>query len=153
MRLHDLSSPKGSRHAKKRLGRGNATGQGTTAGKGTKGQRARSGGTKFGFEGRSSREQRYGKRPGFTNIFRVEYATVKLSDLSGFDAESVIDSQSLREQGLIRGKQSRPVKILANGDVDKPLVVRVEKVTNAARAKLEGAGGRVEVLSDAASSA
>jgi len=152
VRLDSLSPSRGSKRPSRRIGRGNGSGRGTTAGKGTKGQKARSGGIKAGFEGRSSREQRYGKAPGFTNIFRTEYAVVKLSDLSVFERDEVVDIGSLRERGLVRGMQQRPVKILSNGEIDKPLTIRVEKVTAAARQKLEQAGGRVEDMSDGSSS-
>ncbi len=152
MRLHDLHPAEGARHEPRRLGRGNASGQGTTAGKGTKGQKARSGGAKANFRGMSSRAFRYGKAPGFTNIFRVEYAIVKVSDLNAFEADAVVDANSLRAKGLIRGRQSRPVKLLSNGEIEKPLVVRLDKVTQAARQKLEGAGGRVEDSGNGSSS-
>jgi large subunit ribosomal protein L15 len=152
MRLHDLHPAEGSRHAPRRLGRGNASGQGTTAGKGTKGQKARSGGGKANFRGMSSRAFRYGKAPGFTNIWRVEYAIVKVSDLEIFEADAIVDAEALRARGLIRGKQNRPVKLLSNGEVSKPVVVRLDKVTQAARQKLEGAGGRVEDAGNGTSS-
>jgi large subunit ribosomal protein L15 len=152
MRLHDLHPSDGARHEPRRLGRGNASGRGTTAGKGTKGQKARSGGAKANFRGMSSRAFRYGKAPGFTNIFRVEYAIVKVSDLEAFDADAVVDADTLRAKGLIRGKKNRPVKLLSNGVVSKPLVVRLDKVTQVARQKLEAVGGRVEDAGNGSSS-
>jgi large subunit ribosomal protein L15 len=152
MRLNQLHPAEGSRHARRRLGRGNASGTGTTAGKGTKGQKARSGGGKFGFQGMSSRMQRYGKLPGFHNKWRTEYVTVKLGDLERFDADSVVDSDVLRAAGLIRGRRLRPVKLLGTGELSKPLVIRVDKVTASTRNKIEAAGGRIEDLSDGSSS-
>lgn len=153
MRLNELQPRQGSKSQRRRIGRGNASGTGTTAGKGTKGQKARSGGVKSTYRGMSSRMQRFGKLPGFHNVFRTEYHVVKLSDLDRFEADSVVDVEALRRVGLIRGKVARPVKLLSNGAVTKPLIVRVDKVTKATRDKLEGAGGRVEDLEDASSSA
>jgi len=144
MRLNDLRPAPGSRHAPRRLGRGNASGQGTTAGKGTKGQKARSGGVKFGYRGMSSRAQRFGKLPGFNNKWRIEFATVKLADLERFEPNTVVDAASLRASGLIRGKSNRPVKLLGTGEISKPLVIRVDRLTASTRTKIEAAGGRVE---------
>src|ERR1700681_609660 len=104
MRLNQLHPAVGSRSSRRRLGRGNASGTGTTAGKGTKGQKARSGGAKFGYQGMSSRMQRYGKLPGFNNKWRTEYAIVKLGDLERFEPNSVVDADLLRSVGLIRGR-------------------------------------------------
>jgi large subunit ribosomal protein L15 len=152
MRLNDLHPPEGSRHESRRLGRGNASGQGTTAGKGTKGQKARSGGAKAAYRGMSSRAQRFGKLPGFNNKWRIEFSTVKLSDLEGFEAHAVVDPAALRAAGLIRGKAQRPVKLLGGGEISKPLVIRVERVTASTRVKIEAAGGRVEDPTDGSSS-
>jgi large subunit ribosomal protein L15 len=152
MRLNQLHPAAGSRRVRRRIGRGNASGTGTTAGKGTKGQKARSGGVKFGYQGMSSRSQRYGKLPGFNNKWRTDYATVKLSDLGRFDANSIVDADVLRAAGLVRGRRPRPVKLLGTGELSKPLVVRVDKVTASTRQKIEAAGGRIEGLSDGSSS-
>jgi large subunit ribosomal protein L15 len=152
VRLNNLRPSDGSTRPARRIGRGNASGQGTTAGKGTKGQKARSGGVKSGFRGISSREQRFGKLPGFNNKWRVEFATVKLVDLEQFDANSVVDEAVLRGAGLIRGKRKRPVKLLGTGEITKPLVIRVDRMTASTREKIQAAGGRVEDLSDGSSS-
>ena len=101
----------------------------------------------------SSRNQRYDKAPGFTNRFRTEYFIVKLADLDRFDADTTIDVDALRAGGLVKGRLRHPVKLLANGDVTKPFVVRLNKVTQSARRKIEEAGGRIEETTDAASSA
>lgn len=153
MRLNDLRPAEGSTGPKRRIGRGNASGQGTTAGKGTKGQKARSGGAKATYRGISSRMQRYGKLPGFNNKWRIEYAVVNLGDLERFDADTVVDADVLRGAGLIRGRTVRPVKLLSTGEITKPLVIRVEKLTASTRQKIEAAGGRVEELTDGSSSA
>lgn len=152
MRLNDLHPAEGSTFRKRRIGRGNASGTGTTAGKGTKGQKARSGGVKSSYRGMSSRMQRYGKLPGFHNKWRTEYAIVTLADLDRFEAGTVVEEVSLRAAGLIRGKRGRPVKLLGTGEISKPLVVRLDKVTAATRQRLESAGGRVEDLTDGSSS-
>src|SRR5947209_1705413 len=116
MRLHDLKPAPGSHRDRKRLGRGNASGQGTTAGKGTKGEKARSGGLKAGFRGMSSRNFRLAKRRGFTNVFKVEYQPVNLSQLAGLPAGSTVDLAWLKSQGLARGRDAR-VKILGEGEL------------------------------------
>jgi len=152
MRLNDLRPAEGSRTTARRIGRGNASGQGTTAGKGTKGQKARSGGVKAGYRGMSSRAQRFGKLPGFNNKWRTEYFVVKLSDLERFDANTVVDEALLRSAGLIRGAAAHPVKLLGTGEVSKPLVVKVDKVTASTRAKIEAVGGRIEDRADGSSS-
>ena len=152
MRLSDLHPAEGSTSSRRRLGRGNASGKGTTAGKGTKGQKARSGGAKASYRGMSSRMQRYGKLPGFHNKWRVEYSIVKLADLDRFDPDTIIDSEVLRASGLIRGPKSRPVKLLGTGEISKPLVVRIHKLTASTRTKIEAAGGRVEEVTDGSSS-
>lgn len=152
MRLNKLSPAPGSKRLARRIGRGNAAGGGTTAGKGTKGQKSRSGGVKATYRGMSSRMQRFGKLPGFNNKWRIQFSTVKLADLNRFDADSTVDAHALRGAGLVRGKTQRPVKLLGTGEISKPLVVRLDRVTASTRAKIEAAGGRVEDLADGSSS-
>jgi large subunit ribosomal protein L15 len=152
MRLHELHPPAGSKRPRRRVGRGNSAGQGTTAGKGTKGQKARSGGVKSTFRGVSSREQRYAKARGFTNIFKMEYRLIKIKDLDRFDAGATVDVDTLRDAGLIKGRKSLPVKLLGDGEITKPLTVRLDKVTQSARRKVEEAGGRIEEIAHATSS-
>ncbi|GAC1406325.1 MAG: 50S ribosomal protein L15 [Chloroflexota bacterium] len=142
MRLHDLKPAPGATTDKKRLGRGNASGQGTTAGKGTKGQRARAGGAKVGFRGMSSRNARVAKRRGFTSRFKVEYLPINLDRLTGFDSGSTIDTAALAAAGLL-GRGSLGVKILGTGEVTFPLHVVGLKVSASARQKIESAGGSV----------
>lgn len=152
MKLGELRPSPGSTSPRRRIGRGNASGTGTTAGKGTKGQKARSGGTKSSYRGMSSRAQRYGKLPGFNNKWRTHYAVVKLGQLEHFEPDTVIDYATLRAAGLIRGRMPLPVKLLGTGDISKSLVVRVDKLTASTRQKIEAAGGRVEDVSDGTSS-
>jgi large subunit ribosomal protein L15 len=149
MRLHDLKPSPGSRRERKRLGRGNASGQGTTAGKGTKGEKARSGGVKAGFRGMSSRNQRLAKRRGFTNIFKTTYEVVNVGDLNHFTSGVTINPAALKEAGLI-SKGGAHVKLLGDGDLaDEQLFTIVGmKVSKSARAKIEAAGGSVEVEPD-----
>ena len=152
MNLENLQPAAGSKSSRRRVGRGDGSGRGTTAGKGTKGQKARSGGIKSSYRGMSSRMQRYGKLPGFNNKWRTEYALVKLGDLDRFEANSVVDVETLRAAGLIRGRAKRPVKLLGNGELSKPLVVRIDTLTASTRSKIESAGGRVEDGADGPSS-
>jgi large subunit ribosomal protein L15 len=144
MRLHDLRPAPGSHKDRKRLGRGNASGTGTTAGKGTKGEKARSGGVKAGFRGMSSRNQRLAKRRGFNNIFKVEYEVVNVSKLSRFDAEATVDITGLEGAGLISGKTLN-IKILGDGELEKAIHLDGLKVSSSARKKIEAAGGSIKL--------
>jgi len=144
---HELRPPRGAKKARKRVGRGNASGNGTYAGKGLKGQQARAGsGPRPGFEGgQTPLIRRLPVRRGFRNPFRVEYAPVNLRDLAKFPASSEVTPDSLLEMGVVRtGKL--PIKLLAEGEVTVPLLVRAHRVSAAARTKIEAAGGTVEEL-------
>ncbi len=152
MRLSQLSPASGSTSSRRRIGRGGGSGRGTTAGKGTKGQKSRSGGIKASYRGMSSRMQRYGKLPGFHNKWRREYAVVRIKDLDRIGDTQVVDAESLRSAGLLKGKSSRAVKVVAGGNIARAMTVRVDKVTKAARSQIEAAGGRVEVPEDGSSS-
>jgi len=144
---HELRSPKGARKARKRVGRGNASGTGTYAGKGMKGQQARAGsGPSWGFEGgQTPLIRRLPVRRGFRNPFRIEFVAVNVSDLSRFPAKSEVTPETLREVGLIRSKRHM-IKLLGDGELSAPLTVRVHRVSASARAKIEAAGGTVEEL-------
>lgn len=144
MRLHDLKPATGSHRNRKRIGRGNASGQGTTAGKGTKGQNARSGGPKAGFRGISSRNFRLAKRRGFTNRFQVNYQAVNVDRLSLFAAGTTVDFEALAQAGLV-GASKGPAKILGDGEVDRALQIVGLKVSASARQKIEGAGGSISL--------
>ena len=146
MQLNDLRPAAGSRKNRKRLGRGNASGTGTTAGRGTKGQLSRSGGGKGpGFEGgQMVLAMRLPKLPGFTNPNRVEYAPVHLSRLEALYADGeTVDGASLCEKGVIKHEYEL-VKVLGDGELTKKLTVKVDKVSASAKAKIEAAGGKVE---------
>ena len=146
MQLNDLYPAPGSRKNRKRVGRGNSGKGGTTAGRGQKGQLSRSGGGKGpGFEGGQMKlAMRLPKLPGFRNFNRVEYAPVNVSRLERkFEAGDVVDAESLKAKGIIK-KLDTPVKVLAGGEITKPLTVKVDKISAAAVAKIEAAGGKVE---------
>lgn len=146
MQLNDLYPAAGSRKNRKRIGRGNSSGHGTTAGRGTKGQLSRSGGGKgAGFEGgQQPLAMRLPKLPGFTNHSRVEYAPVNVSRLEAlFEAGAVVDADALVEKGVIKSNFI-PVKVLGDGELTKALTVKVDKVSASAQAKIEAAGGKVE---------
>lgn len=141
MKLHDLSPAKGSKHSKKRVGRGPGSGLGKTSGKGEKGQKSRSGAsTRVGFEGGQMPLIRRVPKRGFTNIFKVEYAVVNLSQLADFEGD--VTPEALVERGLVRS--GRKVKVLGDGEIDKPLRVSADKFSKSARAKIEAAGGTCE---------
>lgn len=145
MKAHDLHSPQGARRKRQRVGRGIAAGQGKTGGHGTKGQGARAGrGGKPYFEGgQLPLVRRLPFKRGFTNVNRVEYAVVNVDALARFEAGTVVDRATLEAAGLV-SKGGRPVKVLGRGDLERALTVRVDAVSDAARAKIEAAGGTVE---------
>lgn len=146
MKLHELKPAEGTNKSKKRLGRGTATGQGKSAGKGQKGQNSRSGGgVRLGFEGGQMPLYRRLPKIGFTNVFRREYAVVNLSDLERFDNGAVVNPEVLREAGLVKAMLSG-VKILGNGDLTKNLTVQAHKFSKTAADKIAAAGGKVEVI-------
>jgi len=147
MDLSNLKPPKGAKHAKKRIGRGQGSGNGKTAGRGHKGAKSRSG-YKFkrGFEGGQMPLHRRVPKRGFHNPFRVDYEVVNLDTLGAtFDAGSVVTPELLRERGLVAGG-SRPVKILARGEVGRALTVRAHKFSGKAAEKIAAAGGVVEAI-------
>ncbi len=147
MKLSDLRPAKGATSAKKRVGRGKGSGLGKTSGKGHKGLRARSGGsTPPGYEGGQMPLQRRIPKRGFTNIFRKEYVIVHVKDLNRFASGSVVDLAALMAAGLVK-KAMNGVKLLADGEVDRPLSVKVDKASRAAAAKIAAAGGTLEVSS------
>lgn len=146
MKLNELSPPKGARKAVKRLGRGPGSGHGKTAGRGSNGQKARSGGNiRPGYEGGQMPLQRRLPKRGFTNIFKKEYVIVNIRDLGRFEKGAVVDKAALMEAGLLR-RNSDSVKLLGQGAIDYPLVLKVDRCSRSAREKLEAAGGKVEVI-------
>ena len=146
MKLNELQPNEGSRHARKRVGRGTSSGYGKTAGKGTKGQLARQGGkTRLGFEGGQMPLFRRLPKRGFKNVNRKEYAIVNLSDLNRFDDGAEITAKVLLDAGVIK-KELSGVKLLANGELNKKLTVKVNKASEAAKKAVEAAGGSIEVM-------
>jgi len=144
--LNELKPVDGARKARKRVGRGTASGQGKTAGKGTKGQKARSGGgTRPGFEGgQIPLFQRIPKR-GFNNVNRKEYAVINLDDLNLFEAGEVITPEVLLSRNVLK-KTLDGVKVLANGQLEKAVTVKAHKFSKAAEQAITQAGGTIEVI-------
>lgn len=146
MDLSNLQPALGSHRNRKRIGRGHGSGTGKTAGKGHKGQKARSGGSvKAGFEGGQMPLQRRVPKRGFTPLTRKEYALVNLCDLELFAPGSVVDVEALGKAGLI-GQVKDGVKVLGDGDLTKALTIRAHKFSKSAEAKIAAAGGTAEVL-------
>ena len=145
MRIHELKKPEGSTKAPKRVGRGQGTGQGTTAGRGMNGQNSRSGGgVRLGFEGGQMPLYRRLPKRGFTNHWAKEYAEVNVKDLNGFDNGAVVDLDALVEAGIVKQVKDG-VKILGNGELTKELTVKAAKFSKSAAEKIEKAGGKAEV--------
>jgi len=143
--IHDLRPAFGATHSRKRVGRGPGSGHGKTAGRGSKGQKSRSGYRHMrGFEGGQMPLHRRVPKRGFTNIFRVEYDVVNLSALDRFESGAKVTPELLASHRLARGR--RPVKILGDGQIGKPLEVSAHKFSAGAQAKIEAAGGRCEVI-------
>ena len=145
MKLHELKASKGANTPATRKGRGHGSGNGKTAGFGHKGQKARSGVKKAGFEGGQMPLARRLPKRGFNNIFATEYATIKVSDLEKFEAGSVVDVQALLDKGVIK-KSLDGVKVLGNGELTKALTVKLTAYTASAKEKIEKAGGKAEVI-------
>jgi len=144
MQAHQLKPPRGAKHARKRIGRGNAAGQGTYSGRGLKGQKARAGNKprRF-FEGGQTRLfKKLPFRRGFRNPFRIEYQPVNLDDLERFDKDTEVTPELLKEKGVLRSLR-KPVKVLAAGELTKALSVRAHRFSATAREKIEAAGGIV----------
>ena len=151
MELHDLKPQEGSKKKRKRVGRGISAGQGKTAGRGTKGQGARAGGgTRLYHQGGNLpffRRLPFKRGEGFTPLHQVEYNEVNLDQLSGFKKGSQVNPVTLIEARLLRNP-SHPVALLGRGDVSVPLKVQVHKISKSAQAKIEAAGGSVDIIKD-----
>ncbi|MDG4657883.1 50S ribosomal protein L15 [Ectobacillus antri] len=146
MKLHELKPAEGSRKVRNRVGRGIGSGNGKTAGKGHKGQNARSGGgVRLGFEGGQTPLYRRLPKRGFTNINRKEFAIVNLTALNRFEDGTEVTPELLLETGVI-SKVNNGVKILANGKLEKKLTVKAHKFSSTATAAIEAAGGKTEVI-------
>ncbi len=145
--LHTLKRPKGSWHRKKRVGRGQGSGLGKTAGRGGKGQKARTGNMRFeGFEGGQSPLQRRLPKFGFNSPNRKEFAIVNLGDLETFKAGAVVDEGALRASGLVKGGHWDGVKVLGAGELKKKLTVKAHKFSETAKAAIAKAGGTTEIV-------
>ena len=146
MKLHELSPAPNSTKAPKRLGRGIGSGTGKTAGKGHKGQNARSGGgVRPGFEGGQMPLIRQLPKRGFTNNWRKEYTTINVSDLEQFEAGTTGTAQMLKNKGVISKIEAYGLKVLGNGNLTKALTVKAQKFTQSAADKISKAGGSIEV--------
>ena len=146
MKLHDLSPAEGSKKQVKRIGRGHGSGWGKTAGKGHKGQKARSGkGMRVGFEGGQMPLQRRIPKRGFNNIFRQDIVAINLGTLNKFEDGAVVDIAALTEKGIVKNSFDG-VKILSNGTLTKKLTVKANAFSKGAVAKIEAAGGKTEVI-------
>ena len=146
MKLHELRAVPGATKAPKRKGRGTATGQGKTAGRGMNGQKSRSGGVvRPGFEGGQMPLYRRIPKRGFTNIWGTEYTAVNVSELNRFEAGTVVTPELLKETGLAKQVKDG-IKILGNGTLEKNLTVQAQKFSKTAIEKIEAAGGKAEVI-------
>ncbi|HUL38393.1 MAG TPA: 50S ribosomal protein L15 [Thermodesulfobacteriota bacterium] len=145
MRLDELKPPVGARKKHKRVGRGIGSGHGKTACRGSKGQNSRSGrGTKAGFEGGQMPLQRRLPKRGFHSPFKKQFAIIHVGDLNRFPKESVVEPDLLLQSGLL--KKMGPIKLLADGELQHPLTIRVHQASKAALKKVESASGKVEVI-------
>lgn len=146
MKLHELSPVAGSSKEPKRIGRGHGSGQGKTAGKGHKGQKARAGrGMRPGFEGGQMPLQRRIPKRGFNNIFAKEIVAINVSALNVFENGTVVDADAIIKAGIAK-KTCDGIKILGNGEITKNLTVQVAAYSEAAKQKIEAAGGKAEVI-------
>ncbi|MBM7694376.1 large subunit ribosomal protein L15 [Peribacillus deserti] len=146
MKLHELKPAEGSRKERNRVGRGIGSGNGKTAGKGHKGQNARSGGgVRLGFEGGQTPLFRRLPKRGFTNVNRKDYAVVNLETLNRFEDGTEVTPELLIETGVVSNEKAG-IKILAKGNVEKKLTVKAHKFSSAAKEAIEAAGGKTEVI-------
>ena len=147
MMEHQLRRPPGSKKRRQRVGRGNGSGRGNFAGRGMKGAKSRSGGgPRPGYEGgQLPLIKKLPMKRGFTNIFRTEYYVVNLEKLEVFSKGSDVTLEAMKKAGLIKNLRC-PVKVLANGDISKPLTVHAQRFSTEARKKIEAAGGKVQEL-------
>lgn len=146
MRLNELKPAFGARKLSKRLGRGRSSGHGKTSGRGQKGQKARSGGgVRPGFEGGQMPLSRRLPKRGFNNLFKKRFDIINIRDLLKFEEGTVIDREALFASGLIKRVQDG-IKVLGEGEIDRSLIIKVDKVSRNARRKIEMAGGKVEEI-------
>ena len=148
---NNISPAPGSRQARKRVGRGNGSGHGTYSGRGCNGQKSRAGyRMRPGFEGgQLPLIKRLPRKRGFTNIFRTEYSTVSIGSINNFEAGSEVTPEKLVEAGMVKSL-AKPIKILADGDINHPITIKANKFSASAKAKIEAAGGKAEEVAYAA---
>ncbi len=147
MKLEELKSPPGSTKRIKRVGRGMGSGHGKTSTRGHKGQKSRAGGgIRPGFEGGQMPLQRRIPKRGFTNIFKTDYAIVNVKDLNIFEDGTIITTQLLADMGIIRKVKSGGVKVLGDGDLQRKLIVKANKISKQAAQKIADLGGEIEVI-------
>ncbi len=146
MKLNELSAAEGSRHKRRRVGRGNGSGRGTYSGRGMKGQKGHGKGVRLGFEGgQLPLIKRLPRKRGFTNIFRTEYNEVNVGSLNVFPEGSEVTPREMLEAGLVRSL-SRPTKVLGRGEIDRSLTVHAQRFSAAAEAKIAAANGTVRKI-------
>ena len=147
MKLHELRAAEGSTKNRKRRGRGTATGQGKTGGRGMNGQKSRSGGgVRLGFEGGQMPLYRRLPKRGFTNIWATEYTIVNVDDLNRFEAGTVVTPELLQEIGMVKQVKNGGIKVLGEGALEKNVTVKAHKFSKTAIEKIESAGGKAEVI-------
>ena len=146
MKLHELQPAAGSTKAKKRVGRGTGSGMGKTSAKGHKGQKARSGSKKNGFEGGQMPLARRLPKRGFTNIFAKEYTIINISDLDRLENDTVVTADMLKQLGMISKIEKDGLKVLGRGELNKKLTVKAAKFSDTAKTAIEAKGGSVEVI-------
>ncbi len=147
MKLHELKAPAGSTKNRKRRGRGTATGQGKTGGRGMNGQKSRSGGgVRLGFEGGQMPLYRRLPKRGFTNVWGTEYTVLNVSDLNRFEAGTEVTPELLASMGIVKQVKNGGIKILGDGELNHSLTVKANKFTKSAVEKIEAAGGKAEVI-------
>lgn len=152
LKLNSIAPAPGARKDRKRVGRGTGSGHGTYSGRGCKGQKARAGNNKVrpGFEGgQLPLIKRLPRKRGFTNIFRIEYCTVNVGELSAFESGAEVTREALMTAGVIKATMN-PIKILGEGEIDRPLTVKAAKFSTSAKSKIEAAGGKAEEEENAA---
>ena len=146
MKIHELRPAEGSKHLPKRLGRGTGSGLGKTSAKGNKGQKARSGAKKNGFEGGQMPLARRLPKRGFYNHFAKEYTIINISDLNGLENGTEVTGELLEELGIIGKLEKDGLKVLGNGELTKKLTVKAAKFSKSAEEAIRNAGGSVEVI-------
>ena len=146
MKIHDLRPAEGAKHYSKRVGRGTGSGIGKTSAKGNKGQKARSGAKKNGFEGGQMPLARRLPKRGFTNIYAKEYTIINLSDLNKLEDGTLVTAEALKDMGMIAKIEKDGLKVLGRGELTKKLDVKAAKFSESAQTAIKAAGGSVEVI-------